>query len=138
MRNAARTVKRPPLIVCDHCGKTLDPLTAAKAERKSPRRILMDGILAALDLGPATPAEIDDRMGFRSTERTATLCRILERKNLIKKISTIGDRPGRMAAAVGIYALVIASTDSAQPTQPTQDVEQQSTGHNNSTRGART
>lgn len=141
MANAKRTVKpkrsKAQLVVCPECGHALDPRTASPAKRKSPRRILMDGILAALETGPATPAEIDDRMGFRSSERTAMLCRILERKNLIKKIATIGDRPGRINAPVGIYALVIASTDSAEPPSQAQAVEQISTGHNISPRGAR-
>lgn len=137
MANAKRTVKGPLRVVCPECGHALDPLTATKAKRKSARRILMDGILAALELGPATPAEIDDRMGFRSTERTATLCRVLERKNLIKRIATIGDRPGRMAAPVGIYALVIAATDSASQTPDTQAIESEAPNHNESPRGAR-
>jgi len=97
----------------------------------------MEGVLAALDLGPATPAEIDDRMGFRSTERTATLCRVLERKGLIKKIASIGDRPGRMTAPVGIYALVIAATDSASPTPDPQAIDRARPNQKDSKRGAR-
>jgi len=122
---------------CPHCGKTLDTRTATQAKYPSARRILMQGIVAALEAGPGTPAEIDARMGVRSTERTATLCRVLERKNLIKKIATIGDRPGRITAPVGIYALVIAATDSASPVLDTQAIEGETPNHNESPRGAR-
>ena len=44
----------------------------------------MDGILAALDAGPANTREIERRMGFRPPTETANLLRILERKGEVR------------------------------------------------------
>lgn len=94
MANAKRTVKpkrsKAQLVVCPECGHALDPRSAPPAKRKSARRIIMDGILAALETGPATPAEIDDRMGVKppGTE-TASLLRVLERQG---HVAIVGQR----------------------------------------------
>lgn len=141
MKNRPKTAKRAwtQRIVCPHCGGALDPRTAPRAELNSPRKILLQGILDALDKGPAAPREIEERMGVKppGTE-TAGLLRVLERQG---HVAIVGQR--RAVTAHGnitfIWARVIkpSATNSAEPPSQAQAVEQISTGHNISPRGAR-
>ena len=57
------------------------------ADPKSPRQIIMRGILAALELGPATSRAINLRMGVKYVgTATSSLCAILERQGLVRRV----------------------------------------------------
>lgn len=81
--------KRTLWVVCPHCAEPLDAEAAPRTKRISARKLLIQGILSALDAGPATPFEIEQRMGFRSSERTAGILRVLERKGEVKLLDQI-------------------------------------------------
>ena len=143
MANAKRTVKpkrsKAQLVVCPECGHALDPRTAAPAKRQSIRQIFKDSVLTALDRGPASPREIAERLGVKPQgSDLATILRILERKG---EVAIVGQR--RAVTAHGnitfLWARVIkpSATNSAEPPTQAQAVEQISTGHNISPRGAR-
>ena len=137
----ARTANRRKrlLLVCPHCGKALDPRTAAQTKPPSPRAFIKQAILAALDKGPAPPREIEERMGLRGTDSTANLLRILQREG---EVAIVGKRKAVTLRGniTFIWARVIKTnaTASAPLPQQTQTVDPQSTEPKSSKRGART
>lgn len=83
-------------LVCPACGETLSAPDVPKAKTYRPisaRQIIMSGLLMALDDGPGTPRELEERMGVKpSGTETTSLLRTLERK---KEVRIIGTRPAR-------------------------------------------
>lgn len=92
MARTANRVKGEQGLVCPHCGEPLPAPEIAKAKPYRPisaRQILLSGILAALDEGPGTTREIEERMGLRpSGDETSCLLRVLERKNQVRRAGT--------------------------------------------------
>jgi len=138
MANAKRTVKTGSPATqheaCPTCGAPLNVASNPLAERKSPRAILMRGILAALDEGPASPREIESRMGVKPTgQETATMCRVLERR---KEIYLLGERK---TASRGKQTFVWARVpmDRRSSAQQPQDIERTQPNQRKSPRGAR-
>ncbi len=133
----ARTANRGKrlLLVCPHCGKALDPRTAAQTKPPSPRAFIKQAILAALDKGPAPPREIEERMGLRGTDSTANLLRVLQREG---KVAIVGKRKAVTLRGniTFIWARVIP-TDSADKTQRPQPLAQPQDKPKTSKRGAR-
>lgn len=93
--------------MCETCGQ---PLPKAK----SATRIMRDGILAALEFGPANVSEIDHRMGIRlggsKSSATSKLLLQLEREGAVQFIETDNKRLGylvRKTQRSGVWALVV-------------------------------
>lgn len=139
MRNAARTVKartpKPLLVVCYHCGKSLNPRDATKAKPSS-RAIIKQAILWALDEGPATPREIEARLGIKPHGcDTANLLRVLERKGEVR-LAKAQKTPATRGVPTFLWERVSASDMAARAKQP-QTIDRARPNHKDSKRGAR-
>ena len=136
MRNAARTVKHPPLIVCPHCLEHLDPRTAARVKRKSARQVFKDAILVALDAGQATPREIERHMGVKPQGcETANLLRVLERKG---EVRLVGTQKAKTLRGVPTFLWERTSaTDRASRAKQPQAIDRARPNQKDSKRGAR-
>ncbi len=102
MARSANQVKPDIGVVCPVCGATQPAPDVSKAKVYRPisaRQILLNGILWALDEGPATPREIEDRMGLKPKgNETATLLRQLERK---RQVRVTGQRRAQSESGAG-------------------------------------
>ena len=139
MANAKRTVKarapKPPLVVCYHCGKSLNPRDAAKA-KPSPRAFFKEAILAALEEGPAAPREIERRMGLKPQGcETANLLRVLERKG---EVRLVGSEKAKTLRGVPTFIWERTSpTDRAKRAKQPQAIDRARPNQKDSKRGAR-
>lgn len=113
MPRSASPVKRPQHLdapkrndrkVCHACGRILPK--PKKVARVSARRIFINGILQALELGPATSDEIESRMGFTYTTKANGILPTLERKGVVKRISKMPRAIGARGACRILWALV--------------------------------
>lgn len=107
MARSANQVKPDIGVVCPACGATQPAPDVAKAKVYRPisaRQILLNGILWALDEGPATPREIEDRMGLKPKgSETSCLLRQLERK---KEVRIAGTQRARSENGAGNVSFV--------------------------------
>lgn len=92
MARTTNRVKGSQDLVCPTCGHPPPAPDIPKPKVYRPisaRQILMQGILAALEEGPGTPREIEDRMGLKpSGSETSCLLRQLERKREVRIAGT--------------------------------------------------
>jgi hypothetical protein len=101
------------------------------------RRIILQGILAALDEGPpATPREIERRMGIKPIDcETSNFLRILERKGEVRLVGTKKSKTPR-----GVHAFLwerASATDRETRAKQPQPIERVRPNHKDSKRGAR-
>lgn len=126
-------------VVCPHCSRQLDPRTAVKVKRVSTRSFLKGAMLIALQAGPASPREIESRMGLRPQGfETASLLRIQERRGMVELAGK-----GRSDSVRKIPTLVWKLTDKGaarvselNALQP-QAIDRARPNHKDSKRGAR-
>lgn len=93
---------------------------AHKKSAQSPRKIILAGILQALESGPATAAEIDLRLGLyygaknpgKAGSHTSSLLRILERQGLVSVVGS--NRNARLYTERGPIPLIWAKVISPE------------------------
>lgn len=136
MARTANRRKAPLWVVCPHCEKPLNADIAPRTQRVSARSFIKDALLIALQDGPASPRELERRMGVKPHGcETANILRILERQGEVKLLKS-----QKAPSARGVPTFIwerITPTDRATRAKQPPSIDRARPNHKDSKRGAR-